>query len=550
MSTTIDHAHSAVSGAATGAAAEVVPPDATVRDSYLDGRGRWLPVVQTLAFGGVCVSLYGFARMSYWTLLFALPMVLFALEMLLALRTAGHRPRTTRAAHRALVEGWRPAQVPSVDVFLPTAGEDLDVLRNTYWYVDRLRWDGALRVHVLDDADRLEVEALAAEFGFAYVTRPTREFKKAGNLSHGLTRSDGDLVVILDADFVPREDFLDELVPYFDDPTVGIVQSPQHFRTDASMHWLQRTAGATQELFYRFIQPSRDRVGAAICVGTSAIYRRKALDAIGGFPRISHSEDVVTGLEMSRAGYGLRYVATVVSTGACPTALTSFVAQQYRWCEGSLALLTDPRFHTDPTMTRSQRLCFWSGFLYYVTTALNAVIAPLPAIVMVWFLPSSVHPVSVLPLVGSMLLWLTVYPLVFHGRWRIDVLRTQFIYSVAHALAIVDAVRVRSVEWVPTGASQSSIVGTTVRRFCTWFLLVAQVLLLAGLAVQTVRYGVGEYWAMLGFGAVNAYVFWPIIWLGLRDAAASGVHRFPGRTMTTLPPAIRRRPSRRRSLAQ
>lgn len=513
---------------------DVVPPDDTVRDSYLDGRGRWLPLVQVLAFAGVGVSLYGFARMSYWTLVFAVPLALFAVEMLVALRTAGRRPRLDLATHRRRVESWLPARLPTVDVYLPTAGEDLAVLRNTYGFVAELAWNDTLRVYVLDDGDRAEVEDLAREFGYRYLTRDGREFKKAGNLDHALGRTDGEFIVILDADFVPRPDFLHELVPYFDDPTVGIVQSPQHFRTDSTMPWLQRTAGATQELFYRFIQPSRDRVGAAICVGTSAIYRRAALDAIGGFPKISHSEDVVTGLEMARAGYSLRYVATVVSTGACPTELGSFVAQQYRWCEGSLALLTDPRFHLDPTMTRSQRLSYWSGFLYYLTTALNAVMAPLPAIVMVWFLPGAVHASSLLPLVGSLLLWLVVYPLVFHGRWRLDVLRTQFVYSVAHALAIVDAVRVRPVEWVPTGASQSSVVGTTVRRVCTWFLATSQVLLIVGLVVQTARHGLDEYWSMIAFAAVNAYVFWPIVWLGLRSGPERGAHRSRSRSTPLL----------------
>lgn len=74
---------------------------------------------------------------------------------------------------------------------------------------------------------------------------------------------------------------LSELVPYFEDSSVGIVQSPQFFDTRGPMNWLQRHAGATQELFYRMIQPSRDAVGAAICVGSCALYRRASLVASG-----------------------------------------------------------------------------------------------------------------------------------------------------------------------------------------------------------------------------------------------------------------------------
>src|SRR5262249_36877354 len=154
----------------------------------------------------------------------------------------------------------------------------------------------------------------------------------------GFEQSHGDLIAVFDADFVPRPDFIRELMPYFDDPRVGIVQSPQYFGTGRSMHWLQRNAGATQEMFYRWIQTARDRFGAAICVGTCALYRRTALEEAGGFAQIGHSEDVHTGVNVMKVGYRLRYVPVVVSKGLCPDSFSGFVNQQYRWCTGSLSL--------------------------------------------------------------------------------------------------------------------------------------------------------------------------------------------------------------------
>ena len=124
-----------------------------------------------------------------------------------------------------------------------------------------------MTVWVLDDGDQSQVERLAVEFGFNYVVRPNRgHLKKAGNLRHAFRVTTGDFIVILDADFCPRADFLEHTVPYMDDPTVGIVQTPQFFDSLTTMNWLERTAGATQELFYRWVQPSRDRAGAPVCV--------------------------------------------------------------------------------------------------------------------------------------------------------------------------------------------------------------------------------------------------------------------------------------------
>ena len=110
--------------------------------------------------------------------------------------------------------------------------------------------------------------------------------KKAGNLKYGFEHSDGDLIVIFDADFCPRHDFITELAPYFDEyPDVGIVQSPQFFDTHKGMSWLQRCAGTVQESFYRWAQVSRDKLGAPICVGTCAVYRRAASTAPAASPR-------------------------------------------------------------------------------------------------------------------------------------------------------------------------------------------------------------------------------------------------------------------------
>ena len=126
------------------------------------------------------------------------------------------------------------------------------------------------------------------------------------------------------------------------------MQSPQYFDVSTRMNWLQRAAGATQILFYRWVQPSRDRANAAICVGTSALYRRAALEKSGGYALIGHSEDVHTGVNLMKVGFTIRYVPVVVTKGLCPDTLEQFSTQQYRWCTGSMSLLMSRGFHRDP----------------------------------------------------------------------------------------------------------------------------------------------------------------------------------------------------------
>lgn len=497
----------------------VAPPNDQEKYAYIKGsQHRWFFWAHALAFLGIAISFYGFSRMEHWTLVFLIPLALYAAETLLGLRTSTYRRNVTLPDHLFMVETWAPGKYPSVDVFLPTAGEPLDILKNTYAYVSKLDYPGTVMVYVLDDMGREEVRAAATAYGFEYLARPGNEYKKAGNLRYAFDRTDGDVIAIFDADFVPRPEFLSELVPYLDDTSVGIVQSPQFFSTPKSMHWLERAAGATQEIFYRLIQVSRDSVNAAICCGTSALYRRAALDQIGGFPPIAHSEDVFTGIEMGKVGYRLQYVPVNLSQGICPDTLDSFITQQYRWCEGSMELVRGEEFHTSSGLDARQRLSFWSGFLYYATTAMNAFFAPLPILIMILVFPQYMAAANFLPLVPLLALWLVVYPLLLTSRWRLDVLRAQLIYSFAHAVAIFDVFFGRASEWVPSyGSTKPAPLAVKVKRLIVGYVGVTFGAVLAGLAwrLSQPEYALADWWAAVIFVGVNAYVFVPVFLLAL-----------------------------------
>ena len=446
-----------------------LPPSDDEKNWYMGRQHRWLLVLQAFTLSLVVFSIGRFAlsRPALW--FFFIPAALYMVAMVVSLLSSTRKKRTSRFDHEVRVMTYEPEHWPSVDVFLPTAGEPLEVLENTYRFVARLDWPAEVRVWVLDDADRPEVAELAASRGFEYRVRENRGYlKKAGNLRFGYEQSGNEFIVVFDADFVPRPDFLRELMPYFVDESTGIVQSPQFFDARRGMRWLQRTAGATQELFYRWIQPSRDRSQAAICVGTCAIYRRSALDDAGGFAQIGHSEDVHTGVKLMKVGYQLRYVPILLSKGLCPDTLLGFLNQQYRWCTGSMSLLVDKSFHQNENFSVRQRLCFWSGFLYYITTAVNVFVAAWPGLIMLWLFPQDIYPRNTVWLLGAILLWYFVLPTVMRGYWRMDVLRVQQLYSFAHAIAIVHLLTGRTKEWVATGTAnaRTTPLAVTITRSC------------------------------------------------------------------------------------
>ena len=433
-----------------------LPPSDEQKFSYVK-RHVWL-----LNFFAVS----SFAAVGYSTILFAqIDAALWPFFALLGPAAAGFvlsiqadlfsRDFDHEEHRRRVATWWRASErYPSVDVFLPICGEDRGVLLNTWRHVLALDYP-RLTVYCLDDGGDERMRSVAQELGFRYLRRENPGwFKKAGNLQFAYENSGGEFILILDADFAPRPDFLRETLPYFAaEPDLGIVQTPQFFATSHRQNWLERGAGAVQELFYRVVQVSRGGRDAAICVGTCAVYRRAALDANGGTTLIEHSEDIHTGFDLRRRGWRLRYIPINLATGLCPDNLSGFFRQQYRWCLGSLSLCTSRKFWRTQLPVRA-RMCYLAGFAYYLLTALAVITAPLIPLTLSIFFPERIRVVNYLVLLPA-LLWLYVVLPVWHrSRFRWETLSVKLTYGWAHAFAIVDLVRGRHMGWTATGTQR------------------------------------------------------------------------------------------------
>jgi cellulose synthase (UDP-forming) len=422
------------------------------------------------------------------------------------------------AAHQARVRDWHPAEYPSVDVYLPICGEPIEMLRNSWNAVFTLvaGYPGRIQAYVLDDGPSEEARSVAESLGFCYIRRPDlRAYKKSGNLRYAFARTDGEYLVIFDADFAPRHDFLTELLPYMDDPAVAIVQSPQFFRENPAQTWIENAAGAIQEVFYRSIQVARDRFGAATCVGTSAVYRRTALEPQGGPTLIPYAEDVHTGLDVCRAGWSVVYVPIVLSTGICPNNLDAFVRQQYRWCTGNAGIVFSRRLW-GIRMTIPARLTYVSGFFYYAYTGLLCFFGPLIPIVMLAFLPGQVRLRNFVILAPSMISGFVLYPLWHRAKYGPSVWPLGIARGWAHVFAIWDSAWGRTMSWHPTRTP-----GSALRRFRMWVTGWSGGMALAWAVLalwRTVALGSAQFAVLVFFGLLNLAVVSRVIFPGSRAA--------------------------------
>ncbi|EFX02832.1 glycosyl transferase [Grosmannia clavigera kw1407] len=347
---------------------------------------------------------------------------------------------------------------PTVDIYLPVCMEPVGILANTWAYVVRLDWPvDKLRIHVLDDGAQQDVQDLAARFGFEYIVRDDRpRLRKAGNLRWAFSRTEGDYFVIFDADFCPRPDLIRELaVEHLADHTVAIVQSPQFFRVVPEQTWVEQGAGATQELFYRVVQVNRNRWGASICVGSNAMYRRAALEEVGGTADIGFSEDVHTGFGCVDRGWRVKYIPLCLATGVCPPTPRSFFSQQMRWARGSTTLLTNKHFWTS-NLTLMQKICYMCGFFYYSAISLSIFTSPIPGIFVLAFRESWFRFYNLAFAIPSILYGLFVFRIWAKASYGLNVQHIMLIQSYAcYLTAIKDRLFGIELLWAASGDAKA-----------------------------------------------------------------------------------------------
>ncbi|HEY7146432.1 MAG TPA: cellulose synthase catalytic subunit [Streptosporangiaceae bacterium] len=487
------------------------PPTRTEKYGYFRRRRPYVFGWLLVAAAGI---LYGYVRVatkSWWTAPSLLLLTVMVPPVIVNFWLRVGRPRVTLAAHHAITRAYQHGD-QSVDVFLPSCGEPVELLDSNFRCVSAMRWHAAKTVYVLDDSAREQVRALAARYGFRYVVRDNLgELRKAGNLINAFGVSHGEFIVVLDADFAVRSDFLYEVMPYTADPKVGVVQTAQFFDIhDRTFSYIQRYSGALQEIFFRFIQPARDRYKAAICAGTNLVYRRSAVERAGGFARVPIGEDVHSGVKLWWAGYETRYVPLCLAKGVAPTDFASLANQQTRWCRSSMLLMINKHFREAP-FTWKQRVAFWAAFLYYMSSAALLLTGPFPTLVMMWFFPRQVFPHNYLVILPSLAATLFAFPMLSSG-WRPTIYRVCIINSCCHLYAIWYAIRGRVADWVPTGASQRrDLVPTVVGRILLTWILADQVLLWSSLGLRLTEFGWRPYWATLVLGGYQLFLLAPLI---------------------------------------
>ncbi|MEL6815144.1 MAG: cellulose synthase family protein, partial [Cyanobacteria bacterium J06598_3] len=238
---------------------------------------------------------------------------------------------------------FSPSELPKVTVQLPIFNELyvaerlLEAIANLNYPTDKLE------IQVLDDSTD-ETQQLVCQrseglrqqgFNIHYIHRPHRRGFKAGALAYGLQQASGELIMIFDADFVPKPDTLKQMVHHFADPAIGMVQARW---THINRQYSRLTEIQALMLDGHFVieQTARNRSGCFFNFnGTAGIWRARAIADAGGWQHTTVTEDLDLSYRVQLKGWQCLYLPHIAVPAELPMEMNAFKSQQFRWAKGA-----------------------------------------------------------------------------------------------------------------------------------------------------------------------------------------------------------------------
>jgi cellulose synthase/poly-beta-1,6-N-acetylglucosamine synthase-like glycosyltransferase len=269
-----------------------------------------------------------------------LVLIFFYSVLQLSLSVAYAKTRKKRADERTPEMDINKA--PSVTIQLP--------MYNELYVAERIIESAAefeyprdkFEIQVLDDSTdetkdviaKKVAQILAQGVNIKHIHRVDRTGYKAGALDAAMDKVEGDFIAIFDADFVPEKDFLLKTMPYFQNDSIGVVQTRWgHLNKDYSILTELQAFGLNGH--FAIEQGGRNSSGHYINFnGTAGIWRKKCIEEAGGWEHDTLTEDLDLSYRAQIKGWKFKYLENVISPAELPITMSALKNQQHRWMKG------------------------------------------------------------------------------------------------------------------------------------------------------------------------------------------------------------------------
>lgn len=267
-----------------------------------------------------------------------------------------------------------------VDVFTTACpGEPHNMIIGTLEAIQNMTYPHT--TYLCDEGNDPVLKAACDRLGVKHVTRTIKVDAKAGNINNALKQATGDICLILDPDHVPQPEFLDEVLPYFENQEVGFVQVVQAYSNRKESLVAYGAAEQTYS-FYGPMMMGMQAYGTVQAIGANCTFRREALDSIGGHAA-GLSEDMHTAMQLHAKGWKSVYVPKILTRGLVPGTLASYYKQQIKWARGTFELLFTVYPKLFSKFTWRQKIHYFTLPLYYLFGVFNLIDFLIPVLALI-----------------------------------------------------------------------------------------------------------------------------------------------------------------------
>ena len=329
---------------------------------------------QVIAYGTEHYFVFGTAFSLALGAILMLPLIAIAMTRIEEIAAIAFGPKPERLVASPPLVPMETA--PKVSIHIPAYREPPEMLKQTLDAVARLEYPNFECVVVINNTpdptlwQPIEEHCQLLGSRFKFVRADNLQGFKAGALRLAMshTAADAEVIGILDADYVVQPDWLNDLIPLFADPSVGLVQAPQDHRDD-KRSVLHHAMNAEYAGFFDIGMVQRNEVNAIVVHGTMCLIRRSALEAVGGWSSDTICEDTDLGLTLLEHGWHAHYTNRRYGHGLLPDTFESYKKQRDRWAYGGFQILKKHwrRFLPGESMlTREQKREFMLGWLSWL----------------------------------------------------------------------------------------------------------------------------------------------------------------------------------------
>jgi cellulose synthase/poly-beta-1,6-N-acetylglucosamine synthase-like glycosyltransferase len=251
------------------------------------------------------------------------------------------RTRHTRPAPQV-----DPTYQPMVSLHIPAYNEPPDLLIATIRAVEQIDYPDFEIVVIDNNTTDPAVYGPVEEYcrgrervTFVHVA-PWPGYKAgACNLAlRDYTDPRAEIVGLVDADDIVAPYYLRETAGYFSDARIGFVQTCEGNR-DYEGSAYSTACVHSYKGFYLAVMSSRNERDSVPFVGTMGLFRRRALEDIGGWNEWCISEDTEASLRVLKAGWSGQYIPRTFGRGIVPPTYAGLNTQRHRWCFGAMQIL-------------------------------------------------------------------------------------------------------------------------------------------------------------------------------------------------------------------